>query len=261
MQEASFPLIFGGNPPALYLQKRFTVRSYECGQSFRLTPATLLNYLQEIAGLHANQIGVGIATLRTSGLTWVLVRMHLLIHAPLPSWGEDIIVTTWPSGVRGSLAAYRDFSIASDDGSLLAEAVSEWLILDTIKLRPARLTPEVLALAPTGTPRVSIPTRVQSHSKERLIDSVTFPVRRADLDQNQHVNNVHYSEWALESAPSNTPMTYLKELCITFKESARLGDTIKSTTFELTSGTFHHIVSDETNPKRIFADLFTVWNQ
>lgn len=253
------PELFGDTPPPLFLQQNYTIRSYECAGDFTLSPLALLNYLQEIAGVHANQIGVGIGGLQEQGLTWVLVRMHLSLRAPLPHWGASLLVTTWPSGARGALAATRDFHIATADGRTLAEANSEWLVLNRATLRPVRLPPSVLSLAPRDTPRVQLPAKPPIQMNDAPIGQATFSVRHIDLDQNDHVNNVHYSEWAFESLPAEWRSRVLTGLHITFKDSAHWGDAILSETFLAGAGTLLHRVADAKNPNRLFAEVGSTW--
>ena len=255
------PELFGGTPPPLFLQQNYTIRSYECGGDFTLSPLSLLNYLQEIAGVHANQIGVGIGGLQEKGLTWVLVRMHLAIQAPLPRWGTSLLVTTWPSGARGALAATRDFHVAASDGKTLAEANSEWLILNRETLRPVRLPPDILSLAPHDTPRVQLPQKPAIQVNGAPIGQAIFPVRHTDLDQNNHVNNVHYSEWAFESLPTEWRGRILNGLQVTFKDSAHWGDVISSETSIAGTGTLLHRVADAKDPNRLFAEVVSIWSE
>ena len=64
-----------------------------------------------------------------------------------------------------------------------------------------------------GMPGLTLP---KSHS-----------VRRSDLDMNQHVNNVVYTEWLLESVPEHYWSDYqLKELILEFRNECHLGDNV-----------------------------------
>jgi acyl-ACP thioesterase-like protein len=51
-------------------EKEFPVRYYELDSHGNVSPVTLLNYLQDTAGLHAAQLGVAVSDLRRLGLNW-----------------------------------------------------------------------------------------------------------------------------------------------------------------------------------------------
>ena len=53
-------------------------------------------------------------------------------------------------------------------------------------------------------------------------------VRRADHDFNDHVNNVHYVEWALEALPAAFRARPVRELDIVFRQAAHAGDELES---------------------------------
>ena len=54
-----------------------------------------------------------------------------------------------------------------------------------------------------------------------------FKVRRSDLDINQHVNNVNYIEWAVESVPEEIyNQKTLTGLEINFRAESKYGDRV-----------------------------------
>jgi acyl-ACP thioesterase len=175
-----------------YLEREFPVRSYEAGVDNRLGLPSLCNYLQEIAGLHADQLGVGIHFLQSGGCTWMLSRLRLEIGRHVP-WGEELLVRTWPSGVRGRLTATRDFIGEDRSGEEVLRGVSEWMMVNLAERKLVKLPADFAALAPEGTPQTEMPERGGKfaalggiHSRSRIL------VRRSDHDFNDHVNNVHY---------------------------------------------------------------------
>ena len=183
-------------------QETHTLRSYEVTPAGNATIATLGNLLQEAAGNHARSLGYGVEQLHARGLTWVLNRIDITI-ARLPRHGETITVTTWPSaGER--LYVVRDFRISRSDGEVLAQAASRWLLLDLGRRRP--VSPErnnirvpVCATQPPAPHRFSEPIAPADMPEQ----SWRYSVTPADLDLNNHVNNVRYMEWALAPVPGS----------------------------------------------------------
>lgn len=205
----------------------FCVRAYESGMNNRVTLPTLCNYLQEAAGNHARELGLGINELQDAGFTWMLARLHLVIYR-YAAWRETVNLRTWPSGVRGRLTALRDFCMTDSAGETLLLGVSEWLYVELAAQRVTRLPQAFAALTPVGTPRVSI-----SEPLAKLPDiaepewSATVTVRYSDHDFNDHVNNAHYVEWALECLPNTwRGQRRLREIDVAFRVAAHRGDIV-----------------------------------
>jgi medium-chain acyl-[acyl-carrier-protein] hydrolase len=178
----------------------FPVHTYEVDAFGTLEVPALSGYLQEVAGLHADELGVGIDALRARGLTWVLARQR--IEVPLPvALGDALEIETWPSGIE-RLAATREFVVRRADGEEAARATTQWYVLDLGTRRPVRPA-EVLdprfrrerlpSVAPLAGGRLPAPVAWEVERR--------FHVRYADIDGNLHVTNASYVAWAIEAAP------------------------------------------------------------
>ena len=211
--------------PKHFLDETFTVRSYEAGVTNHVSLPTLCNYMQEIAGLNADSLGWGIRKLQEEGLTWMLSRLHLKVSRYVP-WGERITLRTWPSGMKGRLVATRCFQGADADGGEVLQAHSEWLYVDMRAQRIAKLPENFADLVPPDTPDIpfaDIGGKIASLPS--ITSSVEVRVRHSDLDFNDHVNNVHYAEWMLETVPDRVGPT---EIDIVFRAAAKAGDELVS---------------------------------
>ncbi len=181
------------------LRESFTVHTYEVDAFELLAAPALAGYLQEAAGMHADELGCGRDKLVGQGLTWVLVRQRVAIDAPI-RLGDTLELVTWPSGVA-RVAAVRDFRLSRPDGTVVARAQSQWLVMDLSSRRPVRLdkvlTPEIMAegehVFPVSTERLP---ELEGCDHERR-----FHVRYQDIDHNLHVTNTSYVAWALEAVP------------------------------------------------------------
>ncbi len=178
--------------------RRFSVRSYESDFSGRLRPASLLDYFQEAAGEHAEQLGAGVVELIRQNLTWVISRYHVQLFR-YPLWKNNLNLTTWPCGQQG-LFALREFELMDETGGLLAAATSSWMLID---LKTKRPVPPAERLGPyPKDPRRAVTSSFEPLPiLERTDIERSFPVRLSDLDWNRHVNHVIFVSWALETAP------------------------------------------------------------
>ena len=238
----------------------FCVRAYESGVDNRVTLPVYCNYLQEIAGNHARELGLGIHELQEAGFTWMLARLRLVVDAYAP-WRGQVHVRTWPSGTRGRLTALRDFVARGDGGDVLLRGVSEWLYMDMHTLKPARLPPAFAALAPEGTPRAGVPDADgKMPALTETAWSASLTVRRSDHDFNNHVNNAHYVEWALECLPDAWIETRrVRELDIVYRAAARWGDTVVSEAAQENADTLLHGIR-RTPDGMLLASAKTVWS-
>jgi MAF protein len=243
-----------------YMERSFPVRSYEAGVGNNLSLPSLCNYLQEIAGLHADKLGVGIHLLQSEGVTWMLSRLRLEIARPL-AWGEDIVIRTWPSGTKGRLAATRDFAGRNSAGEEVFCGVSEWMTVNLAARRLVKLPENFSSLAPEGTPHVEL---AESGGKFAALGAVhgrsPVRVRLSDHDFNDHVNNVHYVEWALESVPEEYRRRRVARLDIVFRQEAKSGDELESCTEIVDGGILRHAIT-RLSDGALLATAETGWSE
>ncbi len=206
--------------------RRFTVRAYESDATGRLRTDSLLNYLQEAASVHAEELGAGIVELFRQNLTWVISRYHIKLFR-YPRWKNTVELTTWPCGHQG-LFALREFELKDEKGAPLAAATSSWMLIDLKTKRPV-LPAERLGPYPKDPRRAlassfdSLPVLDQADLER------SFSVRMSDLDWNRHVNHVVYISWALETAsPGFLESHRPAEVEVDFRGEAFYGDTVTS---------------------------------
>ena len=63
-------------------------------------------YLQEVAGHHADALGVSMRRLQADDRVWVLSHLHLEIGHP-PLRDETVTIETWPLRLEGLYATPR----------------------------------------------------------------------------------------------------------------------------------------------------------
>jgi medium-chain acyl-[acyl-carrier-protein] hydrolase len=205
--------------------ERFVVRDYEVDAQGRLSVLTLCHLMQEAASRHAQTRGMAVDQLRAENFTWLLSRMLLRI-TDYPGWQEPIEIQTWPTGIEKRFAL-RDFRATDQEGRVFGASISAWLVIDTVKWRLARIEPflDRFVLRPDDRAlpgRLAKLPRLAEAEHER-----TFSVRYRDLDLNQHVNNVSYLEWILESLPFDLKENAsLAELEVNYLSEAFPGDRV-----------------------------------
>lgn len=222
----------------------FIVRSYESGVTNHVTLPTLCNYMQEIAGLSADSLGWGILKLQETKCTWMLSRLHIRVSRYVP-WGGSVKLRTWPSGMKGRLVATRCFQAMDDSGNEVLQAHSEWLYVDMCGQKIVRLPESFAGLVPQGTPDIQFENIGGKFAKlDEVASGTEVRVRHSDLDFNDHVNNVHYVEWMLESMPPNQGPI---EMDIVYRSAAKAGDLLVAERTSEGNRTLHQIRRPEDN--------------
>ncbi|KAF5195449.1 Oleoyl-acyl carrier protein thioesterase protein [Thalictrum thalictroides] len=228
----------------LSYKEKFIVRCYEVGINKTATVETIANLLQENACNHAQSVGFstdGFATtptMRKLRLIWVTSRMHIEVYK-YPAWGDVVEIETWCQS-EGRIGTRRDWiikDVATD--AVIGRATSKWVTMnqDTRKLQKVNdeVREEYLVFCPR-TPRLSFPEADSSSLKKipRLEDPARYSKlglapRRADLDMNQHVNNVTYIGWVLESIPQEIIETHeLEKITLDYRRECQQDDMVES---------------------------------
>ena len=243
------------------LREAFQIRSYEVDCRNRLSILAMFSFMQEAASKHAAALGVSIHQLLSENFTWLLSRLKIKI-ASYPGWNDRIQVSTWPSGTQ-QLFALRDFEIKDSNDRIIAAAVSAWLVIDLQKRRPVRIAPFVDRLKPIEGSHI-LPDRLDKVAALRQNDHArNFVVRYSDLDINQHVNNVSFVEWIVESVPPDVLKTSVPvEIEINFLAEAFYEDQIQSACCGIdpnTSELLHRLTRRQDG--RELARAKTVWRR
>ncbi|KAK3007543.1 hypothetical protein RJ639_014548 [Escallonia herrerae] len=198
----------------LSYKEKFIVRCYEVGINKTAAVETMANLLQEVGCNHAQSVGFstdGFATtltMRKLHLIWVTARMHIEIYK-YPAWSDVVEIETWCQS-EGRIGTRRD-----------------WILKDCA-------SGEVIGRAT----RLSFPEA--NNSSLRKISKLEDPAhysrlglvpRRADLDMNQHVNNVAYIGWVLESMPQEIIDTHeLQTITLDYRRECQRDDVVDSLT-------------------------------
>ncbi|KAE8677157.1 Palmitoyl-acyl carrier protein thioesterase [Hibiscus syriacus] len=205
----------------LVFRQSFSIRSYEIGADRTASIETVMNHLQETALNHVRSVGMlgdgfgSTPEMCKKNLIWVVTRMQIVVDR-YPTWGDVVQVDTWVSA-SGKNCTRRDWVIRDiKTGEILARASSIWVMMNKLTRRLSKIPEEVRReIEPyfmNSDPVVAEDSRKLmklDDSSAELVRKGLTP-RRSDLDVNQHVNNVKYIGWILESGP--LPMLESHEL-------------------------------------------------
>ena len=197
------------------------VRFSEADHTELLTLPGLVNYFQDCSTIQSEDIGYGVESLKKSGQAWILSAWQIVVNR-YPKLGEYIRVSTWATDFTG-LFGLRNFKMEDEAGEMTAWANSVWVYMDMKKGRPCRpAKEEVEAYRPEAPLDVEFAPRKIVLPKE-LEDGESFPVRRHQIDTNEHVNNCQYIQMAIDVVPECERAGQIR---VEYKKSAVMGDII-----------------------------------
>ncbi|PNX94827.1 putative palmitoyl-acyl carrier protein thioesterase chloroplastic-like, partial [Trifolium pratense] len=164
---------------------------------------TALNHVKT-AGLLGDGFG-STPEMCKKNLIWVVTRMQVVVDR-YPTWGDVVQVDTWVSAT-GKNGMRRDWLLRdSKTGEILTRASSVWVMMNKLTRKLSKIPEEVRGeIEPYFVN--SDPVVDEDNRKLTKLDDTAEYIRTgltprwSDLDVNQHVNNVKYIGWILESAP------------------------------------------------------------
>jgi medium-chain acyl-[acyl-carrier-protein] hydrolase len=140
----------------------------------------------------------------------------------MPAWGDKIIVRTAGRGVD-KLFALREFQVENEQGDILVNAMSAWLLLDWETKRPK--SPDRVLPSEMFQPLLnSLDTPPKIPSFENGQVALELEVRPSDLDMNNHVNNVSFIRWIEDYCILNK--VNIAQLLINYKAEVMMGEKI-----------------------------------
>ena len=205
----------------------FRIASYQTDLTARIRPSAILEIMQEMAGAHAEMLGVGRRKLDPMNLAWVLTRVEVRMER-YPVSGELITVETFPMPNRRVFFP-RYFVFRDAEGKQIGCAGSMWVVLDVTTRRMASGA-EITALMPDNrdlTAPMGMPATVEEVSGEAN-ESYRIPVY-TDLDVNGHVNNTRYLDWCCNALGIDTMRAHaMTQFAVNFNQEILPGCVVET---------------------------------
>ncbi len=200
------------------------IATYEVGEQTTLTLSWLLRLCQEASEEHLAALSLPYERLKSDGFVFLFVRTQLTIKR-MPSHGESISITTWPSGVAGA-QFYRNYSVYSlPTKEPIAQCVQASVLADshTHKIQRPKLFLQY-GIDPGDTPETSL-------NRLTLPETLPFlgerPIRYSDLDYNGHLNNAVYADILCDFLPGGMFGMRIAYVQIDYHSEALYGETMK----------------------------------
>lgn len=181
-------------------EKEYDIRYKDVNDRQEATPVAIMNFVEETAADHCAHIGRNIYDLQKEGRGWVLYAgcFHMKSY---PRYREKIRIVTWISRFKG-FHGVREYQVFSGDNRLYGGFRGLWLYFDLVRRKPVTVE-NIFHEKWAMRDKMAIDLEIIP-SKCSIINpdfAKSFSVNRYDIDSNNHVNNVRYMQWLMESIP------------------------------------------------------------
>ena len=198
-----------------------TIRYSKVDGELKLSVPALIDYFQDAAISQSEELGVGTKVLNARSFAWFLISWDVRIRR-MPELNERIVVGTYPYHFRGMLGN-RAVYMRTADGEMLAEADARWALMDTSRMRMAKIPEDILARYELGDGPLFESRGRKIEVPEGGASYEPVPVQEYMLDNNGHVNNGQFVHLAMSYAPKGAKVA---ELRVEYKKQARPGEVI-----------------------------------
>ncbi|MBR6066119.1 MAG: hypothetical protein IKP57_06835 [Paludibacteraceae bacterium] len=201
----------------------YEIKYQEVDGNKKLRLFNLENYLLEVAGTVADQLGFGIAQLHPKGLTWILTRLSLEMYE-LPTHCEKVRFETWIES-NAHMLSTRNFRIYSGD-KLIGQCKSVWAVLDLQKREIVNIFDDPI-FADSVDGDVIEMARVRMTTLPEPTGCMPHKIVYSDIDYNGHCNSCRYLQAMMDTY---LPDYYGKKirLDINYSKEVMLGDELQT---------------------------------
>lgn len=178
-------------------KKEYDLRTNDFDKFRHIKASSVLDLFQDVAGRHAEEIGVGFEAMKSRSYFWVLVKSKFKILSQ-PDFNQEVVVKTWPLAPNKFIYR-REYSIESKNGEKLVIGSSEWVVMNSEKRR---------FVAASDLYSFSDGFHAEMNFEEKLAkvedfesDETPYAVIPgfSEVDANNHVNNTKYANFVMDA--------------------------------------------------------------
>lgn len=205
------------------------IRSSETDRMGLLRTDATANYMEDIANEHAELLGVGLPALLERGVSWAMSKVRIHFHRR-PAMHEKLLLSTHP--LTGQHQTFlREFTFKDSQNNICISAVTWWVVFDLMTRKMTALPNSLNTFPQSDTPwfdtAITVPPIKNAPDQQ---PGPVFSIRLADIDQNNHVNNVKYLCFIEEAGQLHNRQASLQSVEAVFRAEAHYGDTLTTIT-------------------------------
>ncbi len=204
----------------------FFVHTKDVDQNDIIRPSAILDMFQDLAGLHAEELGVGYQHLKEKNYAWVVLYQRFEIKK-LPPYLEQVNLITWPKP-KNRLEFEREYLLKDRNGFDLVQGISNWVIIDLHTRGLVRSDKiEFQGEYETYTNYKEKCKRKLNLDSTRIEQYFEYEVTLEDIDHNGHMNNARYLNSIQNVFFNIDSKKYIRDVEISYIKEARYKDKIR----------------------------------
>ncbi len=197
-----------------------------------IRPTAVLDMFQDLAGLHAEDLGVGYLDLKEKNYAWVVLYQRYEMKQ-IPPYLDTVQLVTWPKP-KNRLEFEREYLLKDKEGHTLVQGISNWVIIDLntrglVRADKINFNGEYETF--TNYPEKC--KRKLGLDQAKILDTFTYKVTLEDIDHNGHMNNARYINIIQNHFFEYGSKDYIKDVEIAYVKEAKHKDEIQVGHFRL----------------------------
>ena len=207
----------------LIYEEKQVLRTSDYDMNDNIKIHSLFDIFQDLAGRHAEMLGLGYSIISKKNLCWVLISNKIEFIDKIP-YGKEVVLRTWPSA-NGRIDFIRDYEIEVD-GKVVLKASSRWVVINYLTRALTRTTEVNFNYQTPNKRNFSEFKKLKVKVPESKEECGSYKVVLNDLDHNGHMNNSKYVEMLYNMVGKNGNFNY-KSIQIDYHHEAMFDDVIK----------------------------------
>jgi acyl-CoA thioester hydrolase len=122
----------------------FTVEKESIDFNGHVNNVTYLSWMIDAATKHSASVGFGYEACLALGGTWVAKSHHIEYKKPAFE-NDELEMRTWIEEIGKILSTRRYEITRPSDGAVICEGKTEWVFVDSKKMRPMKIPLEIIA--------------------------------------------------------------------------------------------------------------------
>ncbi|MDR0200342.1 MAG: acyl-[acyl-carrier-protein] thioesterase [Streptococcaceae bacterium] len=172
----------------------YNVPFYQSDATQHMALSALLAVALQVSGMQSIELSRSDDWIREHyGLAWIVTDYAIQVTR-LPRFKETVTIETEAASYN-KLFCYRDFWYKDSEGQILVTIHSSWVLMSLESRKVSRIIEEIVE--PFDAHYVKEIPKGHHFESFEAEKSEIHKVRYADIDNNQHVNNAIYLDWAV----------------------------------------------------------------
>lgn len=177
----------------MVVKENFYIGYRDIATNLTIKNSAILNFFEDIAGIHASMVGEG---LKESNTTWLLTGYKVKIFKR-PEYGDKVEVYTWGTEIK-SITAAREFEVRSSTGELLIIGLSNWVHINLKNKKIEKVSEKTMnayQIEPERTNFNEFKLK-KLNSPDEFLYKKEYTIDWNWIDANNHMNNIFYLDLA-----------------------------------------------------------------